>query len=279
MTTEREALDLIRATATCSMPRCINLEAIDRILADVPAAPAVASLPLDAIEALQATPAPLATSKYLAPALDYLRKCVGRDGGAEFSADEAAALLAAVDQAQPAPLADAELQQLADLEATATPGPWLYKPEWLDWVIGVQDTRPGYTDDLLRIAERASHQAADRTQANFRLIAALRNALPGLLARVGAAETKVASYQPAPLPTGWVPFGESKEEPEEGIRCEVELVGEQAEQPLYATYWAGREGDFATWVDHSGKWYYANQVRRYRYAPAAPESGKEPSNG
>jgi len=36
--TEREALDLIRATATRSVPNCINLQAIDRILADVPAA-------------------------------------------------------------------------------------------------------------------------------------------------------------------------------------------------------------------------------------------------
>jgi hypothetical protein len=40
MTTEREALSLIRATATRSVPNCINLPAIDRILADVAAAPA-----------------------------------------------------------------------------------------------------------------------------------------------------------------------------------------------------------------------------------------------
>lgn len=93
-------------------------------------------------------------------------------------------------KAAAAPLADPTLKDLEGWDAIATPGPWLYKPEWLDWVLAVQDTRPGYTDDWLRIAERANQNPADRQQANFSLIAAMRNALPGLLARVRQAEAK-----------------------------------------------------------------------------------------
>jgi hypothetical protein len=90
--------------------------------------------------------------------------------------------------AQPSPLPDIALEELEAWDRIATPGPWRYAPDWLDWVIGVQDTRPGYTDDVLRIVERPVNNSAGNYRADFALIAAMRNALPGLLARLRAAE-------------------------------------------------------------------------------------------
>ena len=72
--TEREALDLIRATATRSVPNCINLQTIDRILADVPAALSAGSLPVG-WEAAEMPDEPMAFDAELVEfAIDELRK-------------------------------------------------------------------------------------------------------------------------------------------------------------------------------------------------------------
>ncbi|MBH0619251.1 hypothetical protein I3A86_24410, partial [Salmonella enterica] len=85
-------------------------------------------------------------------------------------------------------------------------------------------------------------------------------------------------YLPRPLPTGWVLL--SEQEPEEGVRCEVEFVGLLLGSPTaFATYWAGREGDFPIWTGPQGEWYHDTEVRRYRYAPATRSQEQEVARG
>jgi hypothetical protein len=108
-------------------------------------------------------------------------------GGLDF-----AALTAAL-AAQPAPLADGELAALEALEQRATAAPWYAVGQpWGkgNWVNTAEDPHAGcmIADFDTSIARDASHDADDADVDNAHFIAALRNALPGLLARVRAAE-------------------------------------------------------------------------------------------
>lgn len=178
-----------------------------------------------------------------------------------------AAAVKKLEAAQPAPLADGELSELERLLSVANAGPFfLNKGLEKIWI----ETAP---ENGIVIAECAlGHK---RGYSNAQLIATALNTLPSLLARLAAAETELARYRPAPLPTGWVLRGEM--DPEEELRCEIELHHHgEGQPPLYAVYWEGREGDFATWTDEQGNWYHDNEVARYRYVPAETVKGGQP---
>lgn len=113
-------------------------------------------------------------------------------------------------RATPAPLTDAELAELADMEQQATPAPWTH------WVgsgkifYGEADkNKPGqYSPANLQLfnAEDYDREDLDTEVEGFniqpglaeddaRFVAAMRNALPVLLARLAATEAKAASLQ------------------------------------------------------------------------------------
>lgn len=94
-----------------------------------------------------------------------------------YKAEDVAALVAKLT----APLANAELADLLALEQAATPGPWTHEEAFF-----VACPRKYYIADTW---ERQTPKA--EMKGNAALIAAMRNALPGLLARVAAAETKL----------------------------------------------------------------------------------------
>jgi hypothetical protein len=72
-------------------------------------------------------------------------------------------------------LTDDELTELERLGRGATPGPWEYSDN-------------GFTDDIRAghecLASLRDHQNGDNTAENAKLVAAVRNALPSLLAEV-----------------------------------------------------------------------------------------------
>ena len=100
-------------------------------------------------------------------------------------------LLAEIDAilaAQPAPLADAELAELVRLESEADKGTW-----WAENKDDGDDEDEAYTifttvgDERTEIASMAWWYSTGK-QPNADFIVAMRNALPGLLARLAAAE-------------------------------------------------------------------------------------------
>lgn len=173
-----------------------------------------------------------------------------------------------------APLVDAVLTELEALEAIATPGPWLYAPDWLDWVIAVQDTRPGHTDDWQRIAERSTIQPADRQQANYKLIATMRNALPSLLARLRTAEAPKWIAVGDQLPVDEIdnhenPFGTT-----------LVLVARPAAPYVSATALGYRyDGDWFIVQEGSENDFVDNSVTHWQPVPTAPTQSEEVPRG
>jgi hypothetical protein len=106
----------------------------------------------------------------------------------------------------PAPLADAELTELVDMEQQATPAPWTHWTGSGKIFYGEAETnKPGnYSPANLQLfaAEDYDREELDTEVEGFniqpglaeddaRFVAAMRNALPGLLARLRTAEAKV----------------------------------------------------------------------------------------
>jgi hypothetical protein len=72
-------------------------------------------------------------------------------------------------------LTDDELTELELMEKTATPGPWEYSDDGF-----TDDVRAGYEC----LASLRGHHNGDNTAENAKLVAAVRNALPSLLAEL-----------------------------------------------------------------------------------------------
>lgn len=124
-----------------------------------------------------------------------------KDQGHEAAAADMTAAADALKKLQTAPLADAELAELADMEQQATPTPWTH---WLGSgkiFYGEADkNKPGqYSPANLQLfnAEDYDREELDTEVEGFNIqpglaeddaafVAAMRNALPGLLARLAA---------------------------------------------------------------------------------------------
>jgi hypothetical protein len=96
---------------------------------------------------------------------------------------------------QPAPLADAALAELEQLNKQASSAPWYAVGQpWGkgNWVNTAEDPHAGrmIADFDTDITRDASHDEDDADVNNAHLTAAMRNALPGLLARLRAAEAR-----------------------------------------------------------------------------------------
>ncbi|TVT43096.1 hypothetical protein FNT36_03115 [Hymenobacter setariae] len=117
-------------------------------------------------------------------------RAIAEDFEAGFTAAQSALGAAAT----PAPLADAELAELTRLMNRATQGRWCvaekpqgYGDEYIsDHIVGVEAIQANGLE--LVVGENIDGEYALTSQADFRLIVAMRNALPGLLARLAAAE-------------------------------------------------------------------------------------------
>lgn len=99
--------------------------------------------------------------------------------------------------ATPAPLADAELAELVALHKQATKAPWYAVGQpWGtgNWINTAEDPHAGrmIADFDTSITRDDSPDETDADVDNAHLTAAMRNALPGLLARLAAAEAKAA---------------------------------------------------------------------------------------